>query len=188
VSPGNPCLLGGRVEEPRPEWMYRHSGGTAVRSHTTQGRSGAHALTIGSPYGQNLASPTWKVLGGYMRSDSEAVADAVQAGHPKARDHHSAEEDPAIQIDVEFNRSRALARLSMSVRLWILAETKDQRAGDVVGVRVSSSSSTVTAAGPAGLPEMIALVASRCATYARSSQAAPQRRPSRTKCTILSME
>jgi hypothetical protein len=50
-----------------------------------------------------------------------------------------------------------------------------QRAGDVFGVRVSSSSSTVTAAGPAGLPEMIALVASRCATYARSSQAAPHR-------------
>jgi hypothetical protein len=75
-------------------WMYRHSGGTPVRCHTTQGRSVAHALTIRSPYGQNLASPTWKVLGGYMRSDSEAVADAVQSGHPKARNHHSAEEDP----------------------------------------------------------------------------------------------
>jgi L-alanine-DL-glutamate epimerase-like enolase superfamily enzyme len=84
--------------------MYRHSGGTAVRSHTTQGRSGAHALAIWSPYGQNLASPTWKVLGGYMRSDSEAVADAVQAGNPKAGTTTAQRRIRAMQIDVEFNR------------------------------------------------------------------------------------
>jgi hypothetical protein len=98
--------------------MYRHSGGNGrslsydpmqercARAHHTESVRSKPRLAY------------LEVLGRYMRSDSQAVDDAVQAGHPKAGTTTTQRRVRAIQIDVEFNPITSIG--TMSVRLWIL--------------------------------------------------------------------